>query len=55
MTLLPLDPRDWPEAARSEYEERAALIEYLGKRPRDRAEREAEAIVRARLAQPPPR
>lgn len=49
---LPADPRDWDEEARFEYEERAAIVEVLGKVPRARAEVQAEAIVRARYAGP---
>ena len=37
---------EWPEDARAHYEERAAIREYLGREPRDRAERAAEAEVR---------
>lgn len=49
---LPADTRDWPEDALDELREREAIVEVLGKTPRARAEREAEAIVRHRYAQP---
>lgn len=53
MTLGP-DVRTWPADALEELAERSAIIEYLGKVPRARAEREAEAVVRARYAQQAP-
>jgi hypothetical protein len=43
---LPAHVADWPADVRFEYEERAAIIEYDGGRPRDVAEREAEQMIR---------
>lgn len=37
----------WPPDAREEFEERAAIVEYLANVPRAEAEARAEAIVRA--------
>ena len=48
-------PTHWTEAERDEYEERAAIIEYDGDIPRDRAERMAAERIetkRARKNQP---
>lgn len=47
---LPADVRAWPESARDELEERIAIVQFLAKLPADRAERQAEEIVRARWA-----
>lgn len=47
---LPPSVRDWPEPWRSEYEERAGIIEFDGNLPRAEAERKAEACVRKRAA-----
>jgi hypothetical protein len=49
---LPRDLRDWDAEARFEYEERAAIVQYLAREPLERAERLAEAIVRRRHAGP---
>jgi len=43
---LPPHVTDWPEPWRTTYEERAAIMEYLGGLGRSVAEREAEAAVR---------
>jgi hypothetical protein len=52
VTRLPDEVRDWPREARFEYEERAGMIEHLGRNPSKReAERRAEALVRDRHAQ----
>jgi hypothetical protein len=45
--MLQADRRTWPADALAEWEERAAVREYLGGLSRDDAEREAEAEVRA--------
>ena len=37
---------EWPPEVREHYEERAAIREYLGREPRDRAERAAEEEAR---------
>jgi len=47
---LPLSIADWPELWRYQYEERAAIIEFLGNRPKLVAEFIAEDAVR-RMAQ----
>ncbi len=52
---LPTRVEDWPEDAREQLEERAAIMEHHGCLPRDEAERLAEHRVRlvcARPAQP---
>ena len=46
---LPTDRRDWPQWALDHWEERAAIIEYCGGRPREEAEREAESVVRLQV------
>ena len=43
---LPALVRDWPEAAREWWEERAAVLEYDARMSRSRAERVAEHIAR---------
>lgn len=43
---LPASVADWPDDAREDYEERAAIIEYDGRRNRADAERMAEKMVR---------
>lgn len=45
---LPPDLADWPEDAREEWEERAAIMEYDGGATRADAEMLAEERVRAR-------
>ena len=45
---LPASLLSWPADALEEYEERAAIREYLGKMPRARAEEAAEEDVRRR-------
>jgi hypothetical protein len=52
VTLGP-DVRTWPSEWREEYEERAAIVEVLGKVPRARAEEQAERIVRERARKAP--
>jgi hypothetical protein len=48
---LPDLVRDWPREARFEYEERAGILEHLGRGQSKReAERRAEALVRDRAA-----
>lgn len=37
----------WPEALREEFEERAAILEYDGHEPREKAERRAYELVRS--------
>lgn len=44
--ILPANRADWPEAAREDYEERAAILEYDAGFTRDQAEASAEAMVR---------
>lgn len=44
--VLPADPARWPEEATANREERAAIMEFDGRLPRDVAEREAERCVR---------
>lgn len=44
--LLPRRVADWPEPWREQYEERAAIIEYLANLPRWEAEHEAEKDIR---------
>lgn len=39
---------EWPEVARDEYEERAAILRYDARMAPERAERAAEHIVRDR-------
>lgn len=43
---LPADIRRWPLRWREDYEERAAIMEFMGAMPRHIAECEAEARVR---------
>lgn len=43
---LPADVKRWPPRWRDEYEERAAIMEYVGAMPRHIAECEAEMRVR---------
>jgi hypothetical protein len=45
---LPISIMAWPPEAIEELEERSAIVEYLAKVPRERAERIAEEFVRAR-------
>lgn len=40
-------PSSWPQDARDEWNERAAIMEFDGGLTRERAEQEAELIVRA--------
>lgn len=47
---LPARVAEWPEDWRHAVEERAALLEFEGHRPREVAEDEAEACVRAEHA-----
>lgn len=42
----------WPEWARQEYEERAAIMEYCGGQPRAFAEMQAFRLTRKRLEKP---
>ena len=52
---LPADIRRWPLRWREDYEERAAIMEYMGDSvPRHIAECEAELRVREREAATPP-
>ena len=44
--VLPADLAHWPEDARDQRAERAAIMEFDGGLPRDAAEREAERCVR---------
>lgn len=44
--ILPADRGKWPEPARFEYEERAAILEYCEGYSRAAAEAAAEIIVR---------
>ena len=44
--LLPEDPTAWPEEAREEAAERAAIMEFDGRLPREDAERGAERCAR---------
>ncbi len=44
--ILPPGRADWPEAAREELEERAAILEFEAGLPREEAERKAEELVR---------
>ena len=48
---LPYRRVDWPEEAREDFEERAALMEYDGGLTRPEANRRAAAVVRAQWAQ----
>jgi hypothetical protein len=45
--ILPPGRADWPEAAREELEERAAILQFEANLPREEAERKAEELVRA--------
>jgi hypothetical protein len=45
---LPALVKDWPAAAREEWAERAAVLEYDARMERGRAERAAEHVVRDR-------
>lgn len=49
MTLQPL-VADWPADAVEDYMERAAIVEFCGRRNRLDAERLAEKIVREKYA-----
>jgi len=44
--VLPADLARWPEEAAANREERAAIMEFDGRLPRDVAEHEAERCVR---------
>lgn len=44
--ILPNAPRNWPDEARMDFEERAAIMEFHGELPRAEAEEKAEVIVR---------
>lgn len=44
--VLPALVRDWPAAAREEWEERAAVMEFDARMEKGRAERAAEHVVR---------
>lgn len=44
--ILPRQIENWPELYREAYEERAAIIEYLGNKPKLEAEFLAEDCVR---------
>jgi len=48
--VLPAQVADWPEDWREAVEERAAIMEYDGRLPRDEAEAQAEQRVRAEFA-----
>ena len=39
MTHLPLRMADWPPEAVDHYEERAAIMQHMGRMPREQAER----------------
>ena len=43
---LPILVKDWPGDWKEIFEERAAIMEYDGNRPRPEAERRAERCVR---------
>ena len=43
---LPKDPRHWQEPWRTEWHERAAIMEYDAGQRRDKAERQAEEHLR---------
>lgn len=51
--ILPLYVLEWPEPWRSEYEERAGIMEFDGGLPRAKAERFAERCVRLRAEKAP--
>jgi hypothetical protein len=43
---LPANKADWPAEWKELWNERAGIMEYDGKMPRQQAEREAEADIR---------
>jgi len=48
---LPRDKDLWPAEWREQYEERAAIVEYLANKPRWEAERIAEQAIRRMAAE----
>jgi hypothetical protein len=50
MVALPPKVSDWPEEWKCAFEERAGIMEYLGKFRRKDAERQAEERVRLEYA-----
>ena len=49
--ILPPSLHHWPPDAKAEFNERAAIIEFLGNLPSSEAEQIAEALVRKQWAQ----
>ena len=46
MTHLPLRMADWPPEAVDHYEERAAIMQHMGRMPREQAERLRDWVAR---------
>lgn len=49
MTTHTPPPDHWPQWAREDYAERAAIMEWLGRMPRADAERRARELVQAKI------